>query len=99
MCLAGQAGQAEHEKRISSLARGFDALLAIAQRLTSQERKLQSRLRFAHNEVRGIVVPFAIFSTVKDERTLISSRSRAATAAVTDQHVLSDTASTREFDF
>ena len=97
MYLTGVAEQLEQESQIKSLARGFDALLAIAQRLTAQERKLQSRLRFAHNEVSEskLLVPFTIFDTVRDERTfLISSRSGAATAAVTDQHVLSDTALT-----
>ncbi len=79
-----QLGQ---DLRTVALARGFNALLAIAKNLTHQERELQSRLRFAHNEVGGIlwaVALFAFFNTLHDERIMISSRSGAATAAVTD---------------
>jgi predicted N-formylglutamate amidohydrolase len=39
------------DRQILALARGFDALLEITQKLTCQERLLQSRLRFAHEEV------------------------------------------------
>ena len=45
--------QVELDQQILALARGFDALLVTAQRLTRQEQELQARLKFAHNEVRG----------------------------------------------
>jgi hypothetical protein len=63
MSRAGKVEQVEQDKWVALLARGFDALLKIAQKLTCEERKLQTRLRFAHNEVRGIghvLLPFPI---------------------------------------
>lgn len=43
--------QSEQERQLQALAKGFDALLLTAQRLSSKEQVLQRRLKYAHDEV------------------------------------------------
>ena len=75
------------EEQIFALARGFNALLEITQKLTYQERQLRNRLQLAQDEVRNFnffenfephSLPFPFSLCCKyDERFLISSRSGA----------------------
>ncbi|KAL2009307.1 hypothetical protein VTN00DRAFT_7501 [Thermoascus crustaceus] len=42
--------ETEQERQLQALAKGFDALLLTAQRLSSKEQELQRRLKYAHDE-------------------------------------------------
>lgn len=47
----------EQEQQLQVLAKGFDALLLTAQRLSFKEQELQRRLRYAHDEVYSSIPP------------------------------------------
>ena len=62
------------DEQIFALARGFNALLEITQKLTYQERQLRNRLQLAHDEVRNSnffedfsphSLPFVFFSLLQ----------------------------------
>ena len=46
-----EAESAAQDQQVVALARGFNALIEITQKLTCQERQLQNKLRFAYDEV------------------------------------------------
>ena len=98
MSPARTAEQAQQVQQVEALTTGFDALLETARRLAFKERELQLKLEFAHNEVCTRVnqsyitlflhtlraYPSPLEVALHDEIYLISSRSGAAFAAVTE---------------
>lgn len=52
MSPASVTEQARQDQQVEILTRGFDALLETARNLALKEKDLQSKLKFAHDEVR-----------------------------------------------
>lgn len=89
MSPASVTEQARQDQHVEILARGFDALLETARNLALKEKVLQSKLKFAHDEVRILEFFFFLLTTACDPpphmmKHLISSRSGVAFATVTD---------------
>lgn len=62
----GQAlDQVDEDKQILALAKGFNALLETARKLTTQERELQKKLQFAHDEVGFLSSLSSLFLSVR----------------------------------
>ncbi|KKK19844.1 hypothetical protein ARAM_004944 [Aspergillus rambellii] len=90
MSPAPLAADVQPGRQLKILARAFEALLLTTQQLSTKEKLLETRLKYAADEV------LLLFRTIashphdvpSDEKNVISSRSGVAFAAMTESHYL-----------